>query len=43
MKVRVTVTVDIDPDVWMREYGVERAARRLTVIRPDDEDGELTA
>jgi len=23
--------------------GVDRAARRLTVIRPDDEDGELTA
>ena len=28
MKVRVTVTVDIDPDVWMREYGVERAQVR---------------
>lgn len=31
MKVRVTFTVDIDPDAWEAEYGVPRAELREDV------------
>ncbi len=31
MKVRVTVTVEIDPDAWMQTYGVERDEVRRDV------------
>ena len=24
MKIRMTVTIDVDPDTWMAEYGCER-------------------
>lgn len=33
MKVRVTVTVDVDPEAWIAEYGVERAEVRADVAR----------
>jgi len=31
VKVRVTFTVDVDPDAWSREYGVPRADVRKDI------------
>lgn len=31
MKIRVTVTLNVDPDEWEREYGVERDMIRTDV------------
>jgi len=33
MKVRVAITVDVDPDAWEREYGIDKTDR--TTLRDD--------
>jgi len=32
MKVRVTVTLDVDPEAWERTYGVEKSELRTDVL-----------
>lgn len=39
MKVRMVTTIDVDPEAWATEYGIENLAR---VVRADVRDHILT-